>query len=193
MKLFIISDTHYYHTKIIEYENRPFNDIYLYKYILYDKVHEMNEYMVKQHNNVVTDNDIVLYLGDFSFGGKNLVESLFNRLNGKKYIVMGNHDRKRTVTWFTKLGFIKAFKKPIYLNNFILSHEPIKPDKMEGRKKINFHGHIHNSVHYDQFLNEVYFPERYVNFAAEFLDYKPFEIKDKKTKKEILNFLLYSS
>lgn len=190
MKLFIISDTHYFHSKIIEYENRPFTGEYIYKYLLYPPVIEMNEYMIKCNNNVVGENDIVLYLGDLAFGGCNLIDPLIQRLNGHKYIVMGNHDRKRTVTWFKKRGFIKAFKKPIYLKNYILSHEPIKPDKLPNSRIINLHGHIHNNVHYDKFLNEVNNPNQYVNFSVELLDYIPFEVKHKKMKEEILNFLL---
>lgn len=190
MKLFIISDTHYFHTKIIEYENRPFFDYYLYKYILYDKTHIMNEYMIKENNKFISDNDILLHLGDFSFGGYQLIDPLMERINGQKYIVMGNHDRKRTVTWFKKRGFLKAFKKPVFLHNYILSHEPIFPERIKGTKLRNLHGHIHNKVHYDKFLNESGLSERYVNFSAEFLNYKPFEVKNEKMKNEILEFLL---
>lgn len=191
MKLYIISDNHYFHSNIIEYENRPFDGYYVHTIPIYTPVQQMNEYMLYCHNSTVNDDDIVLNLGDFSFGGRGLVDPLVRRLKGKMYIIMGNHDRKRTVTWFEKRGFIKAFKKPVFLDNYVLSHEPVKPDEIKGTDLINLHGHIHNTVHYNKFLNDSGIPSQYANFAADLLDYVPFEVRDENMKEEILNFLLH--
>lgn len=190
MKLFIISDEHYYHSRIIEYEDRPFTGIYLYKYMFYNPVIEMNETIINNYNTLVSNSDIVIHLGDFCFGGVDLVQPIANRLNGQKILIMGNHDRKRTPTWFHRMGFIKVFKKPIHLDNIILSHKPIVPEILKQTNKINFHGHIHNNIHYNEFLENSSIPEKYVNFAVEFTDYKPFEITNKAMKREILKAVL---
>lgn len=190
MKLYIIADEHYYHSKIIEYENRPFDGVYLYKYMFYPPVIEMNEEIIRNNNEIVSDSDIVLHLGDFCFGGKQLVSPLVERLKGKHYLLMGNHDRKRTVTWFYKMGFIKVFKKPVFLENIILSHEPVNSEIVKKEEKINFHGHIHNNIHYNEFLENSGIPQQYVNFSVELIGYKPFEIVNENMKQEILNALL---
>lgn len=178
MKLFIISDTHYYHSKIIEYENRPFSN-----------VEEMNEYMIQEHNNVVSNEDIVVHFGDFSFGGKQLVTEIFNQLNGNLYLIMGNHDRRRSRNWYINLGFVDVFRKPVHLQNFILSHEPINHEKIIEYNKINCHGHIHNNVHYNNFIKDLSLEHYYVNFCVEKIEYRPFEVIDEQLKDQILDWL----
>ena len=57
-KIWVTSDTHFYHRRILEYEasSRPFKDI-----------DEMNEELIRRWNKKVGTNDIVFHLGDFSF------------------------------------------------------------------------------------------------------------------------------
>lgn len=180
-KLFIVSDEHYYHSRLIEYKVRFFDD-----------TKQMNETMILNNNNVVRKNDIVLHLGDFSFGGKDLIKNVTKQLNGQHYLILGNHDRKRTITFFYRMGFTKVYKYPIYLNNIILSHEPIEPNVIRNIKKINYHGHIHSEEHYNDFLKNhaKELSNHYKNFAVEHINYNPIEIKTKKIKKEILSYLL---
>ena len=78
--IFFTSDHHFDHTNIIKYCSRPFQS-----------VDEMNEVMVKRWNEVVGVRDTVYYLGDFSLG-KGSIEKFVPRLNGEKYLIMGNHD-----------------------------------------------------------------------------------------------------
>lgn len=80
MATWFTSDTHYGHKNIIEYCNRP-----------YDSVEHMNESLVAAHNNVVKETDTVYFLGDFCFGG---YQSIVEQLNGKKILILGNHDQK---------------------------------------------------------------------------------------------------
>lgn len=52
----------------------------------------MNEVMIFNHNEVVTDEDVVYHLGDFAFGDP--ARYLF-RLKGKDhYLIVGNHDKR---------------------------------------------------------------------------------------------------
>ena len=81
MKVFIISDTHFNHANIIKYCNRPFKD-----------TKEMYEAMIKNWNETASNNDIVIHLGDFGLGNKEYIASIIKRLNGKKILIMGNHD-----------------------------------------------------------------------------------------------------
>ncbi len=78
--IFFTSDHHFNHANIIKYCNRPF-----------ESTEEMNEEMIKRWNTIVGLKDEVYYLGDFSLA-KHVVELIAPRLNGVKYLIMGNHD-----------------------------------------------------------------------------------------------------
>ena len=54
----------------------------------------MNEDLIKRWNSVVKPNDIVFHLGDFMFGNINRFWEFRSRLNGKIYLIHGNHDYK---------------------------------------------------------------------------------------------------
>lgn len=80
------SDQHYGHRNISRLAGRPFPDTD-------DGVNEMNETLVDNWNSVVGVGDTTFVPGDFAMG--RLVDSLpiVARLNGKKIMVPGNHDR----------------------------------------------------------------------------------------------------
>lgn len=79
-KVFFTADLHFYHVNIIKYSNRPFAS-----------VEEMNEVLVSNWNTIVGENDTVYVLGDFSLAVRP-VETFLPRLNGRKKLIMGNHD-----------------------------------------------------------------------------------------------------
>ena len=70
--IYFISDTHFYHEKIIEYANRPFKDI-----------EEMNNTLIDNWNNRVKHKEEVYNLGDFSFGNKGQTLDSLEKLNEK--------------------------------------------------------------------------------------------------------------
>jgi calcineurin-like phosphoesterase family protein len=78
--IFFTSDHHFYHSRVIQYCNRPFKD-----------VETMNEMMIAKWNEVVMPDDTVYHLGDFSMAFR-AVEIYTKRLNGKKILFAGNHD-----------------------------------------------------------------------------------------------------
>lgn len=81
--LFFTSDTHFFHEGIIKFCNRPF-----------ESVEEMNETLIRNWNETVPEDGTVFHLGDFAFGGWREWMSAYNRLNGKIYLILGNHDMK---------------------------------------------------------------------------------------------------
>ena len=113
-KVFFTSDTHFYHGNIIRFCNRPFKD-----------VETMNETIISNWNNTVGQDDIVFHLGDFCLGGSAEWTRILNRLNGRIYLIMGNHDLKNI-----RQGYIDRFehvamqmhitvgKQKIYLNHY---------------------------------------------------------------------------
>jgi calcineurin-like phosphoesterase family protein len=82
-KIFVTSDQHFGHTNIINICKRPFNSVW-----------EMNECLINNYNKLVDQNDHVYILGDMFFKiNKHKAVDIIKRLNGKKFLVRGNHDK----------------------------------------------------------------------------------------------------
>ena len=96
-KVFFTSDTHFYHANIINFCKRPFAN-----------VETMNEALIENWNAVVGANDIVFHLGDFCFGGSAEWTNILNRLNGRIYLIVGNHDLKNL-----RKGYYKRFEEVV--------------------------------------------------------------------------------
>jgi len=84
MTIFFTSDYHFDHKNIIRYCKRPFKSI-----------SEMNEEIIKRHNEKVSNEDIVYNLGDFAFCDANKASNFARQLNGTIYLLKGNHDKRR--------------------------------------------------------------------------------------------------
>lgn len=148
MKTFIISDTHFNHEHIIWFAHRPFNN-----------VKEMNETMIKNWNDKVSDKDLVIHLGDFVYGGIKKIKQIKNRLNGTIFLIKGNHDKMYRM----KAVGITTVKGRIEVGNLLLTHKPTKPEN----GLINVHGHIH---HWKQ--------KGKINASVEHTNYSPVHIEE---------------
>ena len=97
MNKFFTSDHHFYHRNVIGYCNRPFKT-----------VEEMNKVFIDNWNKVVNDIDEVYYLGDFSFGTIDQTKELLSVLKGKKYLIIGSHDKQSISckNLFIKTGYM---------------------------------------------------------------------------------------
>ena len=84
--VFLTSDTHFFHTNVLKYCNRPFGS-----------VEEMNRALIDNWNSVVGPDDHVYHLGDFSFGNNEKWNSILEPgvLNGNIHLILGNHDVPR--------------------------------------------------------------------------------------------------
>lgn len=80
MAKYFIGDPHFFHQSMTKW--RPF-----------ETVEEHNETLLNNWNSTVTASDEVFVVGDVVFGG--LKENIYylNALNGKKILIVGNHDR----------------------------------------------------------------------------------------------------
>jgi calcineurin-like phosphoesterase family protein len=133
--VWFIADTHFGHSKIIEYCNRPFPNADI-----------MDFNMIQRWNEVVWKDDKVYHLGDFALGNKEQVASIVEQLNGKIYLVKGNHDT-RPNQWYRDCGFAEVYDHPIIIMDYlVLSHEPL-PFVMN-QMYCSAYGHIHNSPLY---------------------------------------------
>lgn len=76
------SDYHLGHANIIKYCNRPFNN-----------ADEMNKAIIANHNALIQPDDEWYHLGDFSAMGPGYTIEALKQLNGKKFMLLGNHDK----------------------------------------------------------------------------------------------------
>jgi calcineurin-like phosphoesterase family protein len=148
-RIFLIGDTHFGHSKVIEFEAelRPFKTI-----------QEHDEALVTNWNSVVNPKDTVWHLGDVGFGVGFF--DILPRLHGVKKLVMGNHDRYPTAKYLEHFNSVYGAAK---LHDYILTHIPIHPDQFY-RFKGNIHGHLHSSKIDD---------DRYINVSAEQIGLTP--------------------
>jgi len=137
--VFFTSDTHFNHANIIKYCMRPFAD-----------KDEMNEALINNWNSVVKENDIVFHLGDFMFGNMNRFWDFRSRLNGKIYLIHGNHDYELMDKVNVDDGFeivtsqlnIVINGQKIYLNHFpLLTFDGIYKEKPSWQ----LFGHVHSN------------------------------------------------
>ena len=77
----------------------------------------MNENLIRNWNSCVNISDEIYILGDFMFKGKSSeVNNIIKRLNGKKYLIKGNHDKFIDDQNFNKNNF--EWIKDYYVLNY---------------------------------------------------------------------------
>lgn len=145
---YFIADLHFGHRNICKY--RPFHT---------NKEHD--EHIIEQWNRIVTPRDKVFVLGDACFDEESLEQA--KRLNGSKHLVMGNHCVLTPKLW----KVFSCVSGPIKYKEFWLSHMPIHPEELRGKK--NIHGHMHDAV--------IDSPD-YISVCCERVFYTPVNLQD---------------
>lgn len=87
-RYFFTGDTHFGHANVINYTNRPFRDENGQPDVL-----AMDRELVERWNRVVQPNDCIYHLGDFALTREERIVQLLASLNGKKFLILGNHDK----------------------------------------------------------------------------------------------------
>lgn len=147
--IFLTSDTHFFHKSLTAEGDPRFTTKRPFKNII-----EMNEVLVQNWNSIVQRDDEVFHLGDVCMGESLRWESTLNRLNGKIYLVRGNHDKKILTEPFCKrFEWIKDYfelktQNPNTNENqmIVMSHYPMLTWNKAARGCIMAHGHSHNNV-----------------------------------------------
>lgn len=167
--IWITSDPHFNHEKIIKYCNRPFSN-----------AKEMNECIRSNHNEVVKDGDIVYYLGDIYMGAypdeNYSTARLLSSLKGRKRLILGNHDNGKDQILqnaFQKISIWRMFVE----YGLMLTHVPIHPGSFRHKCVLNIHGHTHDKDVTDEFGNPDY---RYVNVCVDKTNFYPIHIDSLK-------------
>ena len=164
---YVTSDEHFGHKNVIKYDNRPF-----------DNIKEHDKTLIKNWNDLVGNEDVIFCLGDFGLTSKRYTRSILEQLNGIKYFIKGNHDKKQNIKLFKEFGILLPPIQKIIIHNqlYVLCHYPLESwEGMSAQKSIHFHGHVHHDT-----LRKL---KNRHNVNVNFTDYKPINIESKKYEK----------
>lgn len=143
--IYVTGDTHFDHYNIIRYCDRPFEDTNL-----------MNETMIDRWNEVISDDDTVIHVGDFALTSFEREKLICEKLNGYKILILGNHDK--TVSRALRAGFDEAYKGQVTFDDYVFSHyrhdstkafnvgvdyHDFYPIPLKDIPKGHIHGHTH--------------------------------------------------
>lgn len=132
-----IGDMHYGHSKVIEYDLRPFRN-----------VSEMNDALVANWNGAVTEADTVYVLGDMFFNqGAQKQVDILQALNGHKILVRGNHDYIKSTGLVYRMfddisSYLEVWDKD---RRVVLCHYPIASYRNSSHGWYHLYAHVHNS------------------------------------------------
>ena len=110
-------------------------------------------------NGISKIDGIVFHLGDVAFGDPKRVNEILNRLNGKIYLVIGNHDWRRIIS--THADRFELMTQQINMKigkrHIILNHYPMLAFSGAYRgldATYQLFGHVHTSPYTDEGLDQ---------------------------------------
>lgn len=170
----------------------------------FENVEEMNEYMKHKWNGKVRRNDEVVIIGDLSFGTIEQTNKLLEQLNGRLYLITGNHDRfvnqadfkSARFTWIKPYGELSDNRRKV-----VLCHYPImcyngqyRVDEAGNPKTYMLYGHVHdtrdqrlleqfqeitrNTVTINAQGEEQHIPCNMINCFCKYSDYEPLTLDE---------------
>ena len=141
--IYFTSDTHFGHSNIIKYCNRPFDNVHIMDEVIFDRI-----------NETVGIDDTLYILGDFCFKGKQPAEYLSRIICQDVHLILGNHDKRsdyidnlsaaRVDVGFTS---VQEVKEIIYCNQRIfLSHYAHRTWAASHKGSFHCYGHTHSKL-----------------------------------------------
>jgi len=183
--VFFCSDLHFHHSSVITHDKRPF---------LFDKklgypepgskdksnlnIELMNESLIRNWNDVVGEDDIVFYLGDFCWRGVTSTKEIADQLNGTIHFIIGNHDDYKVIKGTERFESINDYVE-LYLQYgknkedkvmICMMHYPIS-----SWNKIHYHSwHIHGHAHQGKVKSDPkYYTRKVIDAGCNGWDYEP--------------------
>lgn len=143
------SDLHFCHENVLRYDGRPWDDI-----------NSMEYDMIDWWNKKITSDDDVYILGDLCFGNAGNWRRIVPQLNGRKHLIIGNHDLRGQfpediVAMFAEPPVpYKVVKDGDYY--VLMSHYPmISYHHDSNPNTLMFYGHVHNTPEFDAVMESV--------------------------------------
>lgn len=156
-RLYFTSDTHYNHANICSATTRWTNAQRLTRE--FKSLDHMNRALVDNINERVGENDILIHLGDWSFGGFESIAQFRKQILCKNvHLVLGNHDHHIQRNKENVQSLFSSVHEYLYLNvvrpgttkkdamdrfSFVCMHYPIASWNGMNDGVIHLHGHVH--------------------------------------------------
>ena len=141
-KIFFSSDPHYSHRNVIEYCNRP-----------YTSIDGMNEALISNFNAKVGNDDVTYFLGDMFFCNLGHAKEIMSRLNGRKKLILGNHDKlirkEKSLADMFEVILPDLYTESIDGIQVVMSHYPLLSWHKMARGAFMLHGHVHSPINND--------------------------------------------
>lgn len=135
--IWLTADEHYYHHNILMHRKTEDGRQ------LFRATDEMHRHIRKNHNALVSPDDIVYHLGDFAYGpgakSWQQIQVLLHGLNGTHHLIMGNHDHIDPFKYI-EAGFTSVHTS-LMLEDYLLIHDPAVGGVLRDLQII--HGHTH--------------------------------------------------
>lgn len=142
MSIFVTSDTHFNHKNMALIDGK-FGE----NSRGFESVAAMNNKIVENWNNIVTDDDIVYHLGDVAFGAMSDLPPIVEQLNGHIEVARGNHDSREVCDIVLAHGW-NVFNSIVICKDgiqFILRHVP-NLDWNGDEHHVMLYGHVHSDA-----------------------------------------------
>lgn len=139
--IYFTSDLHFFHSRIIAYAKRPFQS-----------VEEMDCQLIRKWNARVSPDDEIYILGDLTLKGPQYANQILEQLQGRKYLLRGNHDFFADRASFRRdaLVWVRDYCELEYQGlSFILCHYPLACWNGIREGAFQLHGHMHHSRAYN--------------------------------------------
>ncbi len=168
MNYWLISDTHFNHTKLEEWGGRT------------------GDWQDKMMQGIaaIPQGDALIHLGDICIGEDKTIHSILFGPDGVGYagslrtiLIRGNHDHA-TLTWYLEHGWDFVCDQ-IGINfhgvDLLLSHRPMPPDTW--RYRYNIHGHTHGNLHRAEEYSAWYDDKNFhIDISPEIIGYQPIRL-----------------
>lgn len=140
IKMFFTADLHFGHRAMPYRFRKIFRD-----------VEDHDESLIYEWNKTVPADGHVFILGDFSFSGTARTMEILDRLNGRLYLVSGNHDRGMSATVKDRFEWVKPYheQKVPYDDGqvrLVMGHFPFLSWHNMHHGSYNLHGHCHDNL-----------------------------------------------
>lgn len=162
MNYWIISDTHFNHTKLEEWGGRS------------------GDWQEKLWKGIedIPNGDVLIHLGDICIGNDQEIHNQFSSRFpnfSKRILVLGNHDKK-SKQWYMQNGwdFVCDGFEMIFHGHYLhFTHRPARP---QGNNTFNIHGHTHGNMHREEEYCDFYSTEYHKDISPELVGYKPIRL-----------------
>ena len=166
--IYYAADTHFSYEPLVE--RRGFGS-----------ADQMNEALIENWNNTVSDEDTVYLIGDIGYNEGYVPCEILEQLKGKKHLIRGNHDTcyedaQLLYRYFESVTDFWEIDDGAY--HILLCHYPL----LYNKRGYMIHGHLHNG---DQFYDILKDLPRMLNAGVDLNGMKPVTLEELVRNNEV--------